>query len=163
MSSNNSPLSLKFFQFTHSWALLPWNVLSHIAQCLNIPLPPPPLWPGELSPDSPSGDKCLVSAYYVPCHLSPDGTCWVLPLPRTSFFSKWETCGLDEIMLKWMPKWLKNRNQRVVINGLLSNWEDISSWVLQESVLCPVLVNIFIEDLDNGVESILIQFVDDIN
>lgn len=66
-------------------------------------------------------------------------------------------------MLKWMPKWLKNRNQRVVINGLLSNWEDISSWVLQESVLCPVLVNIFIEDLDNGVESILIQFVDDIN
>lgn len=56
---------------------------------------------------------------------------------------------------------LKKCTQRIVINGFLSNWEDTSSEVLQGSVLHPELVNIFMNDLDNGVESMLYKIMND--
>lgn len=60
-----------------------------------------------------------------------------------------------------MKKWLKTRKQSVGVNGLFSQWREVKNGMFQGSVLRPVLFNLFINDLETGINSEVAQFVND--
>ena len=69
--------------------------------------------------------------------------------------------GIEGKLLTLLRNYLTDRKQRVVINGKESSWGDIMSGVPQGSVLGPLLFLVYINDLEDGIKSIVKFFADD--
>ena len=69
--------------------------------------------------------------------------------------------GISGNLLNIFEDFLRNRKQRVVLNGQISNWKNIHEGVPQGSILGPLLFLIYINDLAENLSSNPMFFADD--
>ena len=74
---------------------------------------------------------------------------------------KLKTYGSEGNLLKLLENYLTGRQQRVVVNGQITSWQNIYAGVPQGSVLRPLLFLIYINDLPDGLTSMCTIFADD--
>ncbi|CAM5102996.1 unnamed protein product [Eretmochelys imbricata] len=82
-------------------------------------------------------------------------------VPHQRLLCKLSCHGIRGKILSWIENWLKDREQRVGINGKVSEWRGVTNGVPQGSVLGHILFNLFINDLEKGVNSEVSKFADD--
>ena len=69
--------------------------------------------------------------------------------------------GVQNSNLKWVINFLKNRSQRVVLNGEYSEWVDVKSGVPQGTILGPIIFLCFINDISYNIVSTIRLYADD--
>ena len=81
--------------------------------------------------------------------------------PHELLKSKLFSYGIDSKTLKWIDSFLCFRQQRVVVNGVKSDWVLVLSGVLQGTILGPLLFSLYINDISSDIESEIRLFADD--
>ena len=69
--------------------------------------------------------------------------------------------GTGGTTLNWINAFLCVRQQRVVVNGIKSDWAAVVSGVPQGTVLGPLLFSLYINDISADIESEIRLFADD--
>ena len=81
--------------------------------------------------------------------------------PHELLKSKLFSYGIGGNTMKWIDAFLCFRQQRVVVNGVKSDWAPVVSGVSQGTVLGPLLLSLHINDIMSDIESEIRLFADD--
>ena len=60
-------------------------------------------------------------------------------VPHQRLISKLKSHGMANSIINWIEQWLKDRRQRVVVDGEVSGWKSVLRRVPQGYVLGPIL------------------------
>jgi Reverse transcriptase (RNA-dependent DNA polymerase)/Endonuclease-reverse transcriptase len=82
-------------------------------------------------------------------------------VPHNLLLKKLTDLGINEDMICWIKNYLTNRTQSVTLEGVKSSVINVTSGVPQGSVLGPLLFLVYINNIDEGVESNLGLYADD--
>ena len=82
-------------------------------------------------------------------------------VPHLRLIEKLKGYGIAGNLLNWMKSFLHGRFQRVVLNGIESQWLEVTSGVPQGSVLGPLLFVLYINDIAENIKCKLGIFADD--
>ena len=74
---------------------------------------------------------------------------------------KLEQNGISDDLLNILSSFLKNRKQRVTLNGQSSFWTNVNAGIPQGFMPGPLLFPIYINDLSDGLSSKARLFTDD--
>ena len=122
------------------------------------------------------GDSCVSQLLSIPheiyesfdCHPPTDMSSTFLDISKAfdkvwheGLIFKLKTYGVEGNLLKLLENYLTDRQQRVVLNGRTSSWQNVYAGVPQGSVLGPLLFLIYINDLPDELTSMCKIFADD--
>ena len=82
-------------------------------------------------------------------------------MPHERLLMNVKAHGIGDNIHRWIGEWLKDRKQRVVMRGQMSEWSLVKSRVLQGSVLGLLLFTMYINDNDDNIASHILKFADD--
>ena len=82
-------------------------------------------------------------------------------VPHERLLKKLSDYGIDGPILLWISTFLRDRQQRVVVDGIQSGWSPVKSGVPQGTVLGPLLFLLYTNDLPDWVTSQVRLFADD--
>ena len=80
---------------------------------------------------------------------------------HNKLLSKLKAHGIGKHLCAWIGDWLSDRQQRVVLNGEVSDWQKVINGVPQGSVLGSKLFLIYVNDLERNLLSKVAKFADD--
>ena len=81
--------------------------------------------------------------------------------PHNRLKSKLFSYGTGGKTLKWIDSFLCFRQQRVVLNGVKTDWAPVLSGAPQGTILGPLLFSLYINDISSTIESEIRLFADD--
>ena len=82
-------------------------------------------------------------------------------VPHQRLILKLKSHGMGNSIINWIEQWLTGRRQRVVVDGEVSSWKSALSGVPQGYVIGPILLFLYINDLEEGLTGKLLKFADD--
>ena len=84
-------------------------------------------------------------------------------VPHQRIILKLKSHGMGNSIINWIEQWLNDRRQRVNVDGEVSSWKPVLSGVPQGSVLGPILLLVYINDLEERVTGNILKCADDTN
>ena len=82
-------------------------------------------------------------------------------VPHKKLMKKGRALGNHNNVAAWIENWLRGRRQRLIVNGVPSDFTAVNSGVSQGSVLGHLLFVIYINDQDLGLSSKVSKFAED--
>ena len=83
-------------------------------------------------------------------------------VPHSKLIKKIQSYGIKGNLINWIIDLLSHRKQRIRINNIFSNWQEVISGIPQGSVIGPLLFVIFINNLPDVIKnSHIFLFADD--
>ena len=82
-------------------------------------------------------------------------------VPHLRLLKQLSSFGITGKANGWIKAFLNNRSQKVRVNGAESQWTPVLSGIPQGSILGPILFSLFINDMPDGIQSLISLFADD--